>query len=42
VDELKIKKPSVMGAVSRKLGKYLLKQFSDVDKVSFKKEEVKC
>ena len=28
IDELKIKKPQLMGLVCRKLGKYLLKQFS--------------
>ncbi len=31
-----------MGAVSRKLGKYLIKQFSQIETLSFKKEEVKC
>ena len=42
---MKIKKPSVMGTVCRKLAKQLIKEYDDDysdRKVSLKKEEMKC
>lgn len=47
ISEMKIKKPSVLGKVCRKLAKHLLLQYDEnheesKESVSLKKEDIKC
>lgn len=40
---MKIKKPAIMGTLSRKIAKYLIKEYQKEEgKISLKKDEMKC